>query len=334
MRKTKKVLRSLLTFVMVTALMMTLVPAVALAAGPVTGITVTGAGGATTVATGQTLQMEADVQPADADDTTVTWSVTDDGVLASIDPATGVLTGIAAGAVTVTATASDASGVSNSTSITVAAPIVVSAITVNGLGGADEVDEGGTLQMEAVITPTGATDQTVTWSVTDDGVLASIDPATGLLTGIAAGTVLVTATANDGSGVTGDTSITVKEVVPTYYNAADVTAVQQMIADHNLEALLSVDASDPATWSFATWSSGTDWRVLGLSLDNLGLTGTLDISGLSELESLSCEDNDLTDVTFGTVTTLKDINIQLNDIASLASAARRCWIRSKLLKTR
>ncbi len=83
-----------------------------------TNITVTGTGGAGSVAAGNTLQMKASVLPDTATDASVTWSVTDGTGSAYID-ATGVLTGITEGAVTVRATAGDGSGVYGEKEITV-----------------------------------------------------------------------------------------------------------------------------------------------------------------------------------------------------------------------
>ncbi|MCL2022439.1 MAG: Ig-like domain-containing protein, partial [Betaproteobacteria bacterium] len=85
---------------------------------PVTGITVTGAGNATTITTnGGTLQMAAAVTPGNASNNTVTWSVAPAGV-ATIN-ASGLLTATGNGTVTVTATATDGSGISGSTTITI-----------------------------------------------------------------------------------------------------------------------------------------------------------------------------------------------------------------------
>lgn len=66
---------------------------------------------------------------------------------------------------------------------------------------------GGTLQMIGTLMPTNAKDSTFTWSV-DDESIATID-ANGLLTAVANGSVLVTATANDASGVTGEATIVI-----------------------------------------------------------------------------------------------------------------------------
>jgi hypothetical protein len=86
--------------------------------------------------------------------------------------------------------------------------ILVTGITVAGAGDATTVVKDATLQMSATILPANATDDTVTWSITSGTGSATISSA-GLLTGVSAGTVTVTATAHDGSGITGTKEITV-----------------------------------------------------------------------------------------------------------------------------
>ena len=87
--------------------------------------------------------------------------------------------------------------------------VAVSAISVTGAGNATTVTNGGTLQMSAAITPTNATNKAVTWSVTNDTGSATISN-TGLLTATGVGTVTVKATAQDGSGVFGEKTITIQ----------------------------------------------------------------------------------------------------------------------------
>jgi uncharacterized protein YjdB len=77
---------------------------------PVTGITVAGAGGASFVLTGNTLQMSAAVAPYVATNKSVTWSVVNGTGSATIH-ASGLLTALSDGLVTVRATAQDGSGV-------------------------------------------------------------------------------------------------------------------------------------------------------------------------------------------------------------------------------
>lgn len=85
----------------------------------------------------------------------------------------------------------------------------VSAISVTGAGNATTVINGGTLQMSAAITPTNATNKAVTWSVTNGTGSATIS-STGLLTATGVGTVTVKATSQDGSGIFGETTITIQ----------------------------------------------------------------------------------------------------------------------------
>lgn len=87
----------------------------------------------------------------------------------------------------------------------------VSSITVSGQGGSEIVVNGTTLQMSVAVLPANATDMSVTWSVTN-GTGAGTISTSGLLTGTSVGTVTVIATANDGSGTTGQLAITIEEV--------------------------------------------------------------------------------------------------------------------------
>lgn len=83
---------------------------------PVTKIAVRSAAGEAGMMVGTTLQMLADVLPADAADTSVTWSVVNGSQIAKIS-AEGLLTAIRSGTVTVKASANDGSGVSGTKDI-------------------------------------------------------------------------------------------------------------------------------------------------------------------------------------------------------------------------
>jgi len=170
-------------------------------------ITVKGAKNATSVTVNNNLQITASTSPANALDKTVTWSVENGTGSATINQS-GLLTGISGGTVTVTATATakDGSGVHGFMTINVIQP--VTRITVTGLGGVAEVKLKGTLQMNALITPDGATNEAFTWSVKNGTGSAKIS-SKGLLTAAKTGTVTVIATAKDGSGVKGTITITI-----------------------------------------------------------------------------------------------------------------------------
>jgi hypothetical protein len=107
---------------------------------------------------------------------------------------------------------------------TIPSKVAVSAISVSGEDGATTITtDNGTLQMNAEVSPSDASNKSVTWSVTEtDG--SATDKATisstGLLTAVKNGTVKVTATAQDGSGVTGSIEITISNQVAEVVDAS------------------------------------------------------------------------------------------------------------------
>ena len=144
---------------------------------PVTGITVSGASGATTITTDNgTLQLTATVFPADATNKTVTWSLVN-GTGQAIS-STGLVTAVSNGTVTARATANDGSGVIRSLSITISSQVIpVTGITVSGASEYSITTDNGTLQLTATVTPADATNKTVTWSLVNGTGQATINGA-------------------------------------------------------------------------------------------------------------------------------------------------------------
>ena len=89
--------------------------------------------------------------------------------------------------------------------------IFVSSIVVSS-GSTASVVNGNTQQMDAAILPTNASNSNVSWSVTNNTGSATID-SNGLLTATGVGTVTVTASAMDESGVIGTEEITITSPV-------------------------------------------------------------------------------------------------------------------------
>lgn len=86
--------------------------------------------------------------------------------------------------------------------------IPITGITVTGAGGLAAITkDNGTLQLYASVQPVNASDKTVSWSIVNGTGQAKIN-ASGLVTAVENGTVTALATANDGSGVTGNLAIT------------------------------------------------------------------------------------------------------------------------------
>ena len=192
---------------------------------PVTAITVTGVGGSTTIVSDNgTLQLTATVSPLNATNQTVTWSLINGTGQATIS-ASGLVTGIANGTVTARAVANDASGISGTLAITISNQgLPVTGISVIGTGGSTTIaTDNGTLQLTATVSPSYATNQTVTWSSINVTGQATIS-ASGLVTAITDGTVMSRAIANDGSGIYGDFETTISNQVVN----------SQIIADHSV----------------------------------------------------------------------------------------------------
>ena len=82
---------------------------------------------------------------------------------------------------------------------------------------------GETLTLTATVAPDNATDQTVTWTSSDETVATVAD---GVVTAVAVGTVTIYAEANDGSGVKGNCTVTVTPAARTVtWNASDIVTV-------------------------------------------------------------------------------------------------------------
>lgn len=175
----------------------------------VSSISALGQGGASSITTrGGSLQINATVLPANASFRAITWSVSDISI-ATIS-GTGLLKALADGVVTVTASATDASGVVGRTAIQITNQVAVSSITVSPSTGSITT-KGGVLALSAEVLPANASNNNFTWSVSNN-LIATIS-GTGILVARADGVVTVTATALDGSGVRGTSVVTVTNQV-------------------------------------------------------------------------------------------------------------------------
>ena len=125
----------------------------------------------------------------------------------------------------------------------------VSKITVTAEDDATEVGVGRTLQMYASVEPDTAKDKTVIWSVEPGTGTATID-SNGVLTGGTSGTVIVVATANDGSGVKGTYEVTVTPKEPSNSYAVQIYQTIDKDEDGTIDTLdfgpaTGVDATTP-----------------------------------------------------------------------------------------
>ena len=151
---------------------------------------------------GNTTTLTAQVSPSDATDPSITWN-SSDATIATVS-GVGVVTAIAVGDVTITATTNDGSFTDTTTISVVAAVVDVTGIAVNP--DTASLNPGNTTTLTAQVSPSDATDPSITWNSSDD-TIATVSGA-GVVTAIAVGDVTITATTNDGS-FTGTTTISV-----------------------------------------------------------------------------------------------------------------------------
>lgn len=141
---------------------------------------------------GGTVQLTAEVVPADTDDKSVVWSSSDENI-ATVNQE-GLVTAVALGSVTITATTTDGSEKSAACSITVS-PILIESISLNHES--YSLNKGESVQLTATVTPENATNKEIIWT-TSDAKIVTVDE-TGKVTFTGFGSATVTATAKDGS---------------------------------------------------------------------------------------------------------------------------------------
>lgn len=166
----------------------------------------------------------ASFTPADTPNQAHTWNSSAPDI-AMVDE-TGMVTGVGLGESVITVTALDGKKTAKC-KVTVTDKI----INVTGIS-LSETDEtlvaGETLQLEAIVQPSTATDKSVTWSSTDNKI-ASVD-GNGIVTAISEGKTTIKATTNDGDK-TASCKITVrgKGVDISKPEISDITSISAYV---------------------------------------------------------------------------------------------------------
>jgi uncharacterized protein YjdB len=207
----------------------------------VASITVTGIEGAETMKDNRadgSLQMLAEVLPAEAANKTVTWSVTGKGKswfeaadgevgagFACIDPITGMMNQGTVGLVTVRATATDGSGIVGEKDITITGVNVSSSMSTL---------VGTTHTLKATPVPALAAGQRLTWASSNEAAV-TVDQ-NGNITALGTGSATITATTPDGRQ--GAASITVGQ---SPYNYISSFSFPQQTAPASIDGISVVN---------------------------------------------------------------------------------------------
>lgn len=178
----------------------------------VTKVTITPAKASVTV--GKTLELAAEVTPENAADKTIKWS-TSNKTIATVS-SEGVVTGVKKGSVTITAKSTN--GKKATCTVTVQNPVAVKRVVLSSTTAS--VTEGETVALTATVSPENAADPSVTWS-SSDKTIATVDAA-GVVHGVKAGTVTITATSNNKKTATCKVTVKAPEVLVKYLTTEQV----------------------------------------------------------------------------------------------------------------
>ena len=219
-----------------------------------------------------TLSLQATIYPNTASQN-VTWSILPVTGNASIS-SSGVVTGISNGTVWAKAVSVQDNSLADSLLITLTnqGVIAVTALDVITQGGVLPIITvvNGTLPMQAIITPSNATNQQVTWSIVPVTGSATID-ATGLVTAISDGTVWAKAVSVAYPTVKDSLLITIDQFIQATGLSVSILAGAPpviTIANGTLQAVATItpaNASNPAvTWSVIPVSGNATVSASGL----------------------------------------------------------------------
>ena len=156
-----------------------------------------------TVNVGKNVTVKATVTPANADNKTLAWTSSNTKIATVSN---GVVKGVKAGRVIITAKTTDGSNISATCTVTVKQPV-----TRISLSKKATMYTGKKLTLKAKVNPANASNKALTWKSSNTKIAKVA--SNGVVTGVKAGTVKITATAKDGSRKSATCTVTVRQSV-------------------------------------------------------------------------------------------------------------------------
>lgn len=154
---------------------------------------------------GETKQLTCTVNPLNASEKTVVWSVTEGDDVVSVNADTGEVTALRPGSATVTVTSRSDDAKSDSCTVTVREAVTAVRLDRNSLQ-LTLTEDGKTATLTAAVEPEEATDRTVRWTAVPDGI---VSVENGTVTALKAGTATVRAESVSNPGVYDECEVTV-----------------------------------------------------------------------------------------------------------------------------
>ena len=205
----------------------------------------------------ETVTLVATVLPELTTNKSVTWTSSNESV-ATVDT-NGLVTAIALGEAVITATTNDGSNLSASCKVSV--PTLAESIVLDKTAISLKANESAMLV--ATLLPESTTEKSVMWTSLNESV-ATVD-ANGLVTTIAVGEAIITATTNDGSNLSASCKVT---VIPTLVTSIEVTPTEYEGVEGSEFQLTAIILPEEATNKVVIWSS-SDEVIASVSEDGL-----------------------------------------------------------------
>ncbi len=227
-----------------------------------------------TLQVGQSETLTVSYIPTNATGKAITWTSSNPSV-ATVS-ATGEITGVAPGTITVTATTKNGQTATCTVTIESAPDIVATSVTISTPQKTNLII-GETLSLSAVVLPETTTNKTVVWSTSNSSV-ATVDN-TGKVTAIGSGDVTITAKCGDASG-----TITLK--VESIITSLSLSSTELTLEKGRKETLkVSYSPSEPDRLSLNWSSSDASIATVNGSGEVTGIKpGTVDIT-ITDTES-------------------------------------------------
>ena len=156
-----------------------------------------------TINVGKTVTVKATVTPVNAANKTLAWTSSNTKIATVSN---GVVKGVKAGRVVITAKTTDGSNISATCTVTVKQPV-----TSISLSKKATMYTGKKLTLKAKVNPANASNKALTWKSYNTKIAKVA--SNGVVTGVKAGTVKITATAKDGSRKSATCTVTVRQSV-------------------------------------------------------------------------------------------------------------------------
>lgn len=214
--------------------------------------------------------LTATVLPEDATNKAITWTSSDEAI---VTVANGVVTPLAKGTATITVTTTDGNKTAECVVTVVENTTPVTGVSLTPADAAKTVALNESLSFTAIVAPTTATNQNVSWASSDESVATVVD---GELTLLKAGTTKITVTTEDGS-FTASCDVTVTEILTKTIvidNALSLKVGENKVLT---TTITPVGASTTLTWESSKPSVATvdqTGKVSAVSAGKASVTAT------------------------------------------------------------